>query len=109
MITAAEAKTLYDESGAAVDNYLNKIIAPKIEKAAKAGKRNVFIDAGSEQAYGSTKAPKESLYTSTMVKLTELGYKVSWGTDGAPYVPQVLVDDYGKGPEYINVGIHISW
>ena len=109
MITAAQAKNLYDESGAEVDSYLNKTIAPKIEKAAKAGKRNVFIDVGAEQAYGSTKALKEPLHTSTMMKLAELGYKVSWGADGDPYVPRGLADDYGEGPKYTNMGIHISW
>ena len=109
MITPEQAKKLYDESGVAVDSYLNRTIAPKIEKAAKAGKRNVFIDVGSEPAYRSIKATKEPLHASTMMKLTELGYKVSWCTDGASYVPLGLADDYGEGPEYINVGIHISW
>ena len=108
MITAAQAKNLYDESGVRVDNYLNKTIAPEIEKAAKAGKRSVFIHVGSEPPYGS-KALQAPLHTSTMMKLTGLGYKVSWGTDGDPYVPRGLADDYGEGPEYTNVGIHISW
>ena len=109
MITAEQAKKLYDESGVAVDSYLNRTITPEIEKAAKAGKRTVFIDVGSEPHYRSIKALQTPLHTSTMMKLTELGYKVSWGTDGASYVPRGLADDYGEGPEYINVGIHISW
>ena len=109
MITAAQAKNLYDESGVEVDSYLNKTIAPKIEKAAKTGKRTVFIDVGSEPQYRSINALQTPLHTSTMMKLIELGYKVRWGTDGAPYVPLGLIDDYGQGPEYINVGIHISW
>ena len=109
MITAPQAKSLYDESGVAVDNYLNKTIAPEIEKAAKAGKRSVFIHVGSEPAYGSTKVPKVPLHTSTMMKLDELGYKARWVTDGGPYVPRGLADDYGEGPAYINVGIYISW
>ena len=33
MITAEQAKKLYDDSGAEVDNFLNKTIAPKTEKA----------------------------------------------------------------------------
>lgn len=109
MITAEQAKKLYDESGVAVDSYLNRTIAPEIEKAAKAGKRSVFIHAGSEPPYGSTKALQAPLHTSTMMVLTELGYKASWVTDGDPYVPRGLADDYGEGPAYINVGIHISW
>ena len=109
MITAEQAKKLYDESGVAVDNYLNKTIAPEIEKAAKAGKRSVFVHVGSEPPYGFTKAPRAPLHTSTMMVLTELGYKASWVTDGDPYVPRGLADDYGEGPAYINVGIHISW
>ena len=109
MITAEQAKKLYDESGVRVDNYLNKTIAPEIEKAAKAGKRNVFIHVGSEPPYGSTKTLKEHLHTSTMMKLDELGYKASWVTDDDPYVPQGLTDDYDKDPTYTNVGIHISW
>ena len=108
MITAAQAKNLYDESGVEVDSYLNRTIAPEIEKAAKAGKRGVFIQVGSEPPYGS-KALQAPLHTSTMMKLTELGYKVNWGADGAPYVPRGLADDYGEGPAYTNVGIHISW
>ena len=109
MITAAEAKTLYDESGVAVDSYLNRTITPEIEKAAKAGKRTVFIDVGSEPHYRSIKALQAPLHSSTMMKLTGLGYKVKWDTDGDPYVPRGLADDYGEGPEYTNVGIHISW
>ena len=109
MITAEQAKKLYDESGVEVDNYLNKTIAPEIEKAAKAGKRNVFIDVGAGPHYRTIKALQAPLHTSTMMKLTGLGYKVIWGTDGDPYVPRGLADDYGEGPAYINVGIHISW
>ena len=109
MITAEQAKKLYDESGVEVDNYLNMTIAPKIEKAARAGKRSVIVHVGSEPPYGSTKALQAPLHISTMMELTELGYKASWVTDGDPYVPRGLADDYGEGPAYINVGIHISW
>ena len=109
MITAAQAKNLYDESGVEVDNYLNKTIAPEIEKAAKAGKRSVFNHVGSEPPYGYSKTLREQMHTSAMMKLTGLGYKVRWGTDGDPYVPRGLADDYGEGPAYTNVGIHISW
>ena len=109
MITAEQAKNLYDESGVEANSYLNKTIAPEIEKAAKAGKRSVFVHVGSVPLYGFIKTPKEQLHTSTMMKLDELGYKAIWVTDGASYVPPGLADDYGEGPEYINVGIHISW
>ena len=109
MITAAQAKNLYDESGVEVDSYLNKTIAPEIEKAAKAGKRSVFVHVGSEPPYGSTKTLQAPLHTSTMMELTELGYKASWVAEGGPYVPRGLADDYGEGPAYINVGIYISW
>ena len=84
MITAEQAKNLYDESGVEVDTYLNKTIAPEIEKAARAGKRNVFIRVGSEPLIGSIGAMKKTLHTSTMMKLDELGYEARWVTDGAP-------------------------
>lgn len=109
MITAAQAKNLCAESGVAVDNYLNRTIAPEIYKAAKAGKRGVFIQVGSEPLVGSIGAMKEPLHTSAMMKLTGLGYTVRWGADGDPYVPRGLADDYGKGPAHTNVGIHIIW
>ena len=109
MITAEQAKKLYDESGVAVDSYLNRTIAPEIEKAAKAGKRSVFIHVGSEPPYGSTKTLQAPLHTSAMMKLTGLGYKVIWALMVTPYVPRGLADDYGEGPAYTNVGIHISW
>ena len=48
MITAKEAKALYDESGAEVQEYLQYTVAPRIEEAAKAGKRTTWIHLGAK-------------------------------------------------------------
>lgn len=107
MITAKEAKALYDESGAEAKALL-KTFEPKIIEAAKSGKRWIVITIGSSPI---TKTPQpDSVQKRAIELLNELGY-VSWWVaqyDDA-YIPRGLIDDYDNGPMHVNYGIHISW
>jgi hypothetical protein len=107
MITAKEAKALYDESGAEAKALL-KTFEPKIIEAAKSGKRWIVITIGSSP---TTKTPQpDSLQKRVMELLNELGYVSRWVAQyDDPYIPLGLVDDYDNGPMYINCGIHIGW
>lgn len=107
MITAKEAKALYDESGAEVKALL-KTFEPKIIEAAKSGKRWIVITIGSSP---TTQNPQpDSVQKRVMELLNELGYVSRWvAQDGAAYIPRGLMDDYGNGPMHVNYGIHIGW
>ena len=107
MITAAEAKTLYDQSGVEVDKYLHKI-EPEIKAAAISGKRTVFHFIGSRDVF--THPRPDPLQTRIIEKLRELGYTVQWlDSEGESYVPRGLADDDDEGPSYTNYGIQIAW
>jgi len=107
MITAKEAKALYDESGAEAKG-LMKSFESQIIEAAKSGKRWIVITIGSSP---TTKMPQpDSVQKRAIELLNELGYVSRWVAqyDDA-YVPRGLADDDGNGPSYINCGIHIGW
>ena len=107
MIDANEAKRLYDESGAEVSAWLESAVSKKVEDAAKSGKRNVFIFLDSVEVWNHLEpTPIEKRYISALIGL---GYRAVFMTDGAPYVPAGLSDDYGDGPKYQNYGIMVSW
>ena len=107
MITAKEAKALYDASDAEAKG-LMKSFESRIIEAAKSGKQwvIVFID-----SHPTTKTPQpDSLQKRVMELLNELGYVSRWVAQyDDPYIPLGLMDDYGNGPMYINCGIHIGW
>lgn len=108
MISAKQAKELYDQSGAEVEKFLKHNVEQKIKDAAGSGKRHVFICQGSIVSYSHpTMTPLEK---GVMDALTELGYKVSFTkhTDHT-YVPRGLADDNGNGPEHQNYGFNIGW
>lgn len=108
MITAAEAKTLYDQSGAEVTAFLKHQVEPKVKEAAASGKRVVFVYVDSRPTY-KTVSPTP-LLSQVMTKLRSLGYIVDWrDSEGAPYVPLGLADDNGDGPKYVNFGMTIAW
>lgn len=108
MITAAEAKTLYDQSGVEVDKYLHYKIEPEVKAAATSGKRTVFHFIGSRDVF--THPRPDPLQTRIIEKLRELGYTVQWvETEGESYVPRGLADDDGNGPSHTNYGIVITW
>lgn len=106
MITAQEAKAIYDESGAEAEALMNKFDAP-IRKAASEGKRHVFYDLGCNEAYKRLEATP--LQKQVMDKLHALGYRVQFCKDGMEYVPRGLADDDGKGPLHYNYGFAIHW
>ncbi len=107
MITAKEAKALYDASDAEAKG-LMKSFESQIIEAAKSEKQWIVITIGSSP---TTKTPQpDSVQKRVMELLNELGYTSRWVPqyDDA-YVPRGLADDDGAGPSYINCGIHIGW
>lgn len=107
MISAAEAKAIYDASGAEVDNYLQYQVGPKIKKSAESGKRQLFHIISAEETW-KTIVPTP-IQMQMVAKLESLGYRAAFGRDGDPYVPRGLADDDGNGPKHTNYGITISW
>lgn len=104
MITAQEAKALYDQSGAEVELFLKNNVENNIKDAATAGNRYVFIHLGSEETWCTVKP--NTLYESAMSRLRILGYNVAWcPKHGREYIPGGLVD---KEP-HRNYGIEIRW
>ena len=108
MISAADARVLYDDSGAEVASYLTATIEPAIKKAATSGLRKCFIDFGCKETYCSIPNPSPT-QARAISELKGLGYIITTGIDGAPYVPRGLADDSGEGPKYHNYGIFIGW
>ena len=109
MITANEAKQLYDESGAEVDLFLKTEVEKKVTDAAKGGKRQVFIFLSSLSPFRYLDQEVTPLQKAVVNKLKELGYRAEIKLDGSKYVPRGLADDDGRGPEHQNYGISISW
>lgn len=109
MITAKEAKKLYDESGAEVDHFLKSKVEINVVSAAKSGKRFVFIFLGSKGSFDHLDQMITPLQKAVVDKLKELGYRAEIKLDGESYVPLGLADDDGNGPFHTNYGIHIGW
>lgn len=107
MITATEALAIYEKTGADVKKFLKKEIEPKIKYAASQGKRSVFVFLTSYESYAQPSL--ENYHKKAVEELASLGYTVSLGRDGDPYVPRGLADDNGEGPSHINYGLHIGW
>jgi len=109
MITAKEAKELYDQSGAEVTDFLERNVESKVSYAAKSGKRLVFIHLGSKGMFDYLDQLITPLQKAVVEKLLELGYRARIVLDGEKYVPPGLADDDGNGPSHQNYGIQISW
>lgn len=109
MITAAEAKALYDATGVEVKQYMDIHILQKVKDSAMAGKRTCFVDIGSIGAYEYIDKKQHFVEYQVVVELKKLGYTASIGVSGDKYVPRGLADDDGAGPMYQNYGIHIGW
>lgn len=109
MITAKEAKQLYDESGAEVEQFLKQSVEQRVTYAAQGGKRQVFIDMGSVKQFEYLDRTVTPLQKAVVDKLKTLGYRVEIKLDGDKYVPRGLADDNGNGPTIQNYGIQISW
>ena len=73
MITAAEAKTLYDQSGVEVDKYLQQKIEPEVKVAASSGNRTVFHFIGARDIF--THPRPDPLQTRIIEKLRALASK----------------------------------
>lgn len=107
MITAKEAKELYDQSGAEVQAFLKNKVEPEVIKAAKSGKRSVIIHLGAEPTYVNVQP--EPLHVQAMVALRKLGFMPSFCMYGEKYVPRGLADDDGNGPSHRNYGLQVGW
>lgn len=107
MITATEALAIYEQTGADVKKFLKEEIEQKIKYAASQGKRSIFVCLTSYESY--TQPSLKSYHKKAVEELASLGYTVSLGRDGDPYVPRGLADDDGDGPRHINYGLHIGW
>jgi hypothetical protein len=109
MITAKEAKELYDQSGQEVADYLNIHVEKEVRKAAEGGKRKVTIHIGARTHYEQLDQLITPLQNAVVWKLKELGYHATIVSYGDFYVPRGLADDDGKGPSHQNYGIHVGW
>jgi hypothetical protein len=109
MITAKEAKELYDKSGQEVADFLKHSVEQAVVKAAEGGKRQVFIHLGSVKQFEYLDRTITPLQQAVEWKLKELGYRADIKLDGDKYVPRGLADDNGNGPTIQNYGIQISW
>ena len=109
MITAKEAKVLYDKSGQEVADYLKYTVEKEVVRAAEGGKRQTIIHLKSLVYYQHLDQVITPLQKAVVDQLKELGYRAEIKHYGNPYVPAGLADDDGKGPSHQNYGIHISW
>ena len=109
MITAKEAKELYDQSGAEVDHFLKHTVEINVVTAAKSGKRDVIILLDSLGPYEYLDSVVTPLQKAVVAKLKKLGYAAEIKLYGDSYVPRGLADDDGRGPSHQNYGIQISW
>lgn len=109
MITAKEAKELYDQSGAEVEQFLKNEVEKRVTDTAKSGKRQVFIHLGSVKQFQYLDRTITPLQQAVADKLKTLGYRADIKLDGESYVPRGLADDDGNGPKITNYGIQVSW
>lgn len=105
MITAQEARALYDRVGIEATKLANEVSAA-ITKAASS-KRSLFYLIDAEVTYHHS-SPND-VQSRVIEDLRAAGFKVTYGRDGEAYVPRGLADDDGNGPSHINVGFHIKW
>jgi hypothetical protein len=109
MITANEAKEIYDKSGAEVADYLKLNVEQAVKSAAEGGKRSTIVYLGNTQHWTVSQSDTTPLEKAIVSRLRELGYGAVIRLYGDKYVPRGLQDDNGEGPAHQNYGIHISW
>ena len=109
MITAKEAKELYDKSGQEVADYLKYTVEKEVTNAASGGKRYTIIHLKSLGPFRHLDQVITPLQKAVVARLKELGYSSEIILYGDHYVPAGLADDNGKGPSHQNYGIHIGW
>mgnify|MGYP000001648786 FL=1 len=108
MISATEARELYDASGKEVENWIESKVKPLVVDAATAGNRYVCIYIDSIEKYREV-PESDNLIDNVISKLISLGYHVKLAKYGGPYVPISLKYANGDGPLYINYGLDIGW
>ena len=108
MITAKDAKALYDKSGEEVRSFLKNNLEKKITEAATAGNREYIHHIGAERDVYHAPQPS-TVERGVLDELKKLGYSVKYEKYGEEYVPRGLADDDGTGPMYRNYGIIIKW
>lgn len=108
MISATEARELYDASGKDVENWINCKVRTQVESSAKSGNWFVYIPIDSIESYAPLPNPT-NLEQAVMSKLISLGYVVKLMKYGGTYIPRGLSDDNGDGPTYINYGLCVGW
>ena len=109
MITAKEAKELYDKSGQEVAIYLKHTVEKEVVKAAEGGKRQVTIHLGAAGPFDHLHQLVTPLQKAVVERLKGLGYHAEIKLDGDRYVPRGLADDNGEGPSHQNYGIIVGW
>lgn len=110
MITAKEAKKLYDESGVEVENFLTYNVEKEVTSATKAGKRTVTINIGTITPYQDLDQIITPLNRAVSDKLRNLGFSVAIQKYGDSYVHRGLAaDEDGNGPSHRNYGFVIGW
>jgi hypothetical protein len=109
MITAQEAKTLYDESGKEIQDYIKFTVEKEVIKAATSGKRQVSVHLGSVEYFYHIDQVITPLQKGVVAALKDLGYQVDIRFAGETYVPRGLADDDGLGPEHRNYVLSIGW
>ena len=105
MISAAEARALYDRVGEESKKMLDAINFHVTTVAVT--KRITFFLLSAEETYRHIEPTQ--VQSRVMAELKELGFGVEFGQDGEPYVPRGLVGADGDGPIHINYGFHIKW
>jgi len=106
MITAQEAKVLYDKSGSEVQDYLTHNIEKQIVSRSESGERYYTHHLGSCEYEPPKLSP---LLEGVMAELKRLEYRVMYVNFGEKYVPRGLAEDDGTGPLFQNYGFTISW
>ena len=109
MITAKEAKVLYDKSGQEVADYLKYTVEKEVVRAAEGGKRQTIIHLKSLEPFRHLDQVITPLQKAVVDQLKMLGYHAEIKLYGDSYVPRGLADDDGNGPSHQNYGIHIGW
>lgn len=109
MITAKEAKQLYDKSDAEAEQFLSTKVEPKVIEAATQGKRCTYVFIDATDPWKRIEGEITNVHRRVIDMLIDLGYVVTLCYYGDKYVPRGLADDAGNGPEYQNYGIRVCW
>lgn len=112
MITAQQARTLYENSQDRVDEFA-ELISKEITRLAPS-KREYSCYLGDPKVLWEAQPVGDSVEPTVMQELilqkfSSLGFGCVLKKDGDPYVPRGLAQDDGDGPSYINVCMVFRW